>query len=78
MLINSGVINRFFYFLEAKLAMWVKGIFAAKNASLNLLGTKGTLKWENTDEGVTVFIPEKIRKSPPCSLAWTVKISEVQ
>jgi alpha-L-fucosidase len=56
----------------------VKGIFAANNAKLSMLGTKGNLKWENTDEGVKIYIPEKIRKNLPCDLAWAVKISEVQ
>ena len=56
----------------------VKGIKAAKNAKLNMLGTNGSLKWKNTDEGVQVFIPEKIRKNLPCNLAWAVKISEVE
>jgi len=56
----------------------VKGIFAANNAKLNLLGTKGNLKWENTEEGVKIYIPEKIRKNLPCDLAWAVKISEVK
>lgn len=56
----------------------VKGVFAAKNAKLNLLGSHGNLKWENTTEGVKIFIPEKIRKDLPCDLAWTVKISAVQ
>jgi alpha-L-fucosidase len=56
----------------------VNGIFAAKNAKLNLLGTTTNLKWQNTDEGVKIFIPSKIRNNPPCKLAWAVKISEVQ
>jgi alpha-L-fucosidase len=56
----------------------VKGIFAANNAKLSMLGTKGNLKWENTSEGVKIYIPEKIRKNLPCDLAWAVKISEVQ
>jgi len=56
----------------------VKGIFAANNAKLSMLGTKGNLKWENTSEGVKIYIPEKIRKNLPCDLAWAVKISGVQ
>jgi alpha-L-fucosidase len=56
----------------------VKGIFAANNAKLNMLGAKGNLKWENTPEGVKIYIPEKIRKNLPCDLAWAVKISEVK
>ena len=43
-----------------------------------MLGTNGNLKWENTSEGVKIFIPEKIRKNLPCDLAWAVKISEIQ
>ena len=56
----------------------VNGIFAAKNAKLNLLGAKGSLKWANTDDGVKIFIPSKIREKLPCDLAWAVKISEVK
>ncbi len=56
----------------------VKGIFAADNAKLNVLGARGNLKWENTDEGVKIFIPRKIRNNLPCELAWAVKISEVK
>ena len=56
----------------------VKGIFAADNAKLSMLGARGNLKWENTDEGVKIFIPRKIRNNLPCDLAWAVKISEVK
>ena len=56
----------------------VKGIFAAQNAKVSLLGSTGNLKWENTSEGVKIYIPEKIRKNLPCDLAWAVKISGIQ
>jgi alpha-L-fucosidase len=56
----------------------VKRIKAAKNAQLTLLGAKGNLKWQNTDEGVKVTVPSSIRKNLPCDLAWTVKISAVE
>ena len=56
----------------------VKGIFAAKNAKLNLLGKSGNLKWENTKEGIKIYIPEKIIENLPCNLAWAVKISALQ
>lgn len=58
-------------------ALEVKGIFAAPNARLNLLGATGNLKWENTADGLKIYIPEKLRKNPPCELAWSVKISEI-
>ena len=56
----------------------VKGIFAADNAKLSMLGARGNLKWENTNEGVKIFIPRKIRNNLPCDLAWAVKIPEVK
>ncbi|MBT6007364.1 MAG: alpha-L-fucosidase, partial [Prolixibacteraceae bacterium] len=56
----------------------VKGIFAAKNAKLTLLGANSNLKWKNTDSGVEIFITEKIRKNLPCDLAWAIKISEIE
>jgi alpha-L-fucosidase len=56
----------------------VKGIFAAPDARLNLLGRKGNLKWENTPEGVKVYIPEKLRHNLPCDLAWAIKISAIK
>ncbi len=55
----------------------VKGIKAAKGAKLSLLGTKAKLKWENTKEGVKIYIPSKYRKNLPCELAWAVKINKV-
>jgi alpha-L-fucosidase len=56
----------------------VEGIFAGKNAKLNILGSKTSLKWTNTEKGVKIFIPESVRKNLPCDLAWAVKISEVK
>jgi len=56
----------------------VKGIKAAKNAKLTMLGAKGTLKWQNTEDGIKVFVPASIRKNLPCDLAWAVKISAVE
>jgi alpha-L-fucosidase len=56
----------------------VKGIFAAKDAKVSLLGSPGNLKWKNTTEGINILVPEKIRKNLPCDLAWTFKISGIQ
>jgi len=56
----------------------IKGILAAKGARLSLLGTTASLKWNNTKDGLTVFIPEECRRNLPCDLAWTVKISAVE
>jgi alpha-L-fucosidase len=59
-------------------SLTVKGIFAAKDAKVNMLGTQGNLKWENTPEGVRILVPEKIRKNLPCELAWSFRISSIQ
>ncbi|MCK3685769.1 alpha-L-fucosidase [Maribellus sp. YY47] len=56
----------------------VKGIKAAKGAKLSMLGAGGTLKWENTTNGVKVYIPAILRTNLPCDLAWAVKISAVE
>ena len=66
--------------LTAKLpaSFTVKGIFAAKDAKVSLLGSPEVLEWKNTTHGIEVLIPEKIRKSLPCDLAWALKISAVQ
>lgn len=54
----------------------IKGIKAAKNAKLSLLGSRGSLKWKNTDSGIEIYMPDKIRSNLPCDHAWTIKISE--
>ncbi|MFV0346052.1 MAG: alpha-L-fucosidase [Bacteroidales bacterium] len=56
----------------------VKGVKAAKGAKLSLLGSSGTLKWKNTDEGVEVSVPQSVRTKLPCELAWSIKISEIE
>ena len=56
----------------------IPGIFGAKNADLTMLGTNTRLKWQKTEKGTKVVIPESIRKNPPCQLAWAVKISQVE
>ena len=56
----------------------VNGIYAADHAKLNILGTNLKLKWENTNEGVRIQIPGKIRDNLPCDLAWAMRISEVK
>jgi alpha-L-fucosidase len=46
----------------------VKGIFAANNATLSMLGAKGNLKWENTAEGVKFTFLKKYGKI--CPVIW--------
>jgi alpha-L-fucosidase len=55
----------------------IDGIKAAKNARLSLMGEKVNLRWENTESGIEIYIPERIRKEPPCEYAWTIKITGI-
>ncbi|MBN1821250.1 MAG: alpha-L-fucosidase [Prolixibacteraceae bacterium] len=55
----------------------VLGIKAAKGASIVLLGTNKNLKWQNTEKGIRINVPENIREHLPCELAWAFKISNV-
>jgi alpha-L-fucosidase len=47
-----------------------------KNAFVTLLGSSTPLKWERTDKGILVDIPESFQSKPPCESAWIVKISK--
>lgn len=42
-------------------------------AKVKMLGTETTLKWNKTDKGFKVTIPEKIRKTPPSKYVWVMK-----
>ncbi len=46
----------------------------AKRAKVSLLGRKGTLKWEKTGDGFTVFLPRGL--NIPGLYAWTIKVTE--
>jgi alpha-L-fucosidase len=44
-------------------------------AKLEVLGTKGNIKWQKRDNGFLVSIPEKIRKAPPSEYVWVIKVN---
>lgn len=46
-----------------------------KGSEVTLLGYKTPLKWSSEGAGFRVFIPAKVRSSPPCQHAWTFKIT---
>jgi alpha-L-fucosidase len=47
----------------------------AKRPSAILLGIKGQLRTQTAPNGnLTIILPEKIRKSPPCSHAWVFRL----
>ena len=43
-----------------------------------MLGSKVNLKWEAIGNGFEVVIPESLRKNPPTSDAWVLKIEKVK
>ncbi len=53
----------------------IRGVKSSENTHVEMLGY-GKLEWEKVSGGLKVFIPEKIRKSPPCDYAWSFKVSE--
>jgi len=44
-----------------------------EKAKVKMLGTDTNLKWEKSDTGFIINIPEKIRKSPPSKYVWVIK-----
>ncbi len=56
-------------------AIEVKGFQPSAGSTIELLGTKGTLKWKKAaDTGFVITIPSGAQKNPPCKHAWTFKI----
>jgi len=56
----------------------LSAITPARNATVTLLGTKESLKWEKRGNEVFVLIPEFLQQNPPCEHAWVIKISAVE
>lgn len=55
-------------------SFYIEGFQPSSGATIELLGTQGTLKWKNEGIGFLVDIPSHNRKNPPCNYAWTLKI----
>ncbi|MDX9694778.1 MAG: alpha-L-fucosidase [Bacteroidales bacterium] len=47
----------------------------SNKAVVNLLGSNKALKWQQTEKGFKVSIPEELRKNPPCNYVWVIKVS---
>jgi alpha-L-fucosidase len=43
-------------------------------ARVTMLGHRGDLRWRAVESGTVVSVPEDIRRRPPCSYAWSLKI----
>jgi alpha-L-fucosidase len=57
-------------------SLTLKGIHAAKDAKITMLGVAEPLEWQQNEQGLTVTIPENLQneKSRPCQHAWVFKI----
>ena len=53
----------------------VTGIVPAPGATITLLGTRSTLKWEKSGTGFVARIPSGVR--PPADYAWAFRISRI-
>ena len=54
----------------------VRGYTPVQGSILELLGATGTLKWKKgKDANIFIEIPRSLQKAPPCSHAWTFRIS---
>jgi len=38
-------------------------------------GSDASIEWEKSGREIKIFIPELMRKNPPCDFAWVFKIS---
>jgi alpha-L-fucosidase len=50
------------------------GLRPAVGAHPLMLGSKERLRWRPTAGGCRIFIPEPLRKKPPCRHAWVVRL----
>ena len=55
--------------------VWLNTIQPEENATVTMLGVKGSLKWEKVGKGVVFEIPESIQQNPPGQYAWVIKIA---
>jgi alpha-L-fucosidase len=44
-----------------------------KGAKIKMVGTDTSLKWNKTDNGFSVSMPERIRNAPPSKYVWVMK-----
>jgi len=48
-----------------------------KGSRVTLLGYNKPLKWEDSENGFRVIIPEALWKNPPCNYVWTIKAEKL-
>jgi len=56
-------------------SIYLSSVQPEDNATITMLGDGRSLRWEKSGNGVLVQIPARLQRNPPCSDAWTLKIS---
>ncbi|MCB1184111.1 alpha-L-fucosidase [bacterium] len=56
----------------------VGGVAPADGARVTMLGVAGELAWERRGDGFVVKVPAAVRAEPPCSDAWTLRVSSIK
>lgn len=46
-----------------------------RGSEVTMLGVENPLRWNASGEGVTIRIPERVRRNPPCDHAWTLVLT---
>jgi alpha-L-fucosidase len=42
---------------------------------IQIFGSDASAEWERSGRKIKIYVPESIRKNPPCDFAWVFKIS---
>jgi alpha-L-fucosidase len=53
----------------------ISGFQPSRSSTIELLGVKGSLKWQQSGNGFRILVPASIRNKPPCRYAWAFKIN---
>ncbi|MEQ1644362.1 MAG: alpha-L-fucosidase, partial [Pyrinomonadaceae bacterium] len=79
--LNDGTIYAIYLADESETAppstLMIDGIVPADGSKITLLDTDVTLSWKRTANGVSINIPEDVRKRVVGKFAWTVRISKI-
>ena len=55
---------------EMPASIEIKSLKVSRKSTIRLLGYEQNLKWEKKAGKIIIYIPENLRKNPPCDYAW--------
>lgn len=56
----------------------LKGVFPEPNSRISILGISGFLRWQKTDVGTKIFIPDRIQRNATNAEAWSFRITNMK